>query len=162
MGTPKLTEEKFKSNIKLLYGNKFKLIEFKSGQEKCIIYHNKCGNSFEILPNEFTRERVRKRFLEDLCPKCRKKSEQKSSEIKTKETIKNLTNNKIELIDSFINTHSNAKFKCNICNKKFITEPHTLIQNVRTNKNPDKGFGCPYCSGKYKMTNEEFIEKIKN
>lgn len=156
----KITETTFKEKINQLYGNKFKLIEFKSRPEKCTIKHKKCNNTFEMDTNEFTRKRTINRFLEDLCPKCRKQFEQKSSEIKTKNIIKNLTNNKIDLIDSFISTHDNAKFKCNICDKEFITEPHTLIQNVKRNKNPEMSFGCPYCSSKYKMTNKEFIDRI--
>jgi very-short-patch-repair endonuclease len=160
MGNPKLTKEKFQENILNLYGNKFKLINFESGQTKCTIKHIKCGNTFETFPNEFTRERVRKRFLEDLCPKCRRQSDISKSKKNVEDKLKLLTNGKLTLIGDFKNTHSKTTFKCNVCDKNFKAEPHILIRNVKTNKYPEKYFGCPYCSGKYQMSHEEFVNKI--
>lgn len=72
------------------------------------------------------------------------------------EFLKNakLNEKQIELTSKYINTHTEASFKCLKCNHKWtLTRANTIIQEDTK---------CPRCSGKAPYTKEEFILKLNS
>lgn len=50
----RITTEDFKHTIFELTGNDFELLsEYKTAKTKVLMKHNKCGNKFEITPDNF-------------------------------------------------------------------------------------------------------------
>ena len=70
-------------------------------------------------------------------------------------------NNRFSLLDNYINSTTQVKVKCNICNYIFSIRPASLLNRGR----------CPNCTKINKkkrintwnkLTNEDFINKLKN
>lgn len=154
----KITKNIFINEIKNIYGNKFKILNFTNYKDDCEILHFKCNNTFKIKPSQIYLIKNRNSYLNDTCPKCRKSHLLRSKE-DINEQLKELTNNKIQIIDNnYKNLHSSTLCKCNICNNEFKTRISSLIENVKKNKT--NSFGCPFCSNKHKMTSTEIKNKL--
>ena len=151
-----MTKDGFIKKIKDLYKNDYILVsDFISTQSKVTIKHNKCGNNFDIVANEFTRLRVQERFRK-ACTKCREIA------IPLEEVQKRLdkiTKDRISIIGSYQSTHKDTTFKCKVCSHEWTGNVHYKIQNVKTNKTDS--FGCPKCSKKMKKTTEIFKKEVK-
>ena len=83
------------------------------------------------------------------CPKCSRKASKT-----TKEFIQEMNeiNPSIEIIGEYINVKTKIKCKCKIDGHEWSATPNHLLQ----------GSSCPKCSGKMKLTHEEFMEKFYN
>lgn len=74
------------------------------------------------------------------CPECRKirlREAQAFSDDEFENRLKS-TNENIELLDKYVNTHTKIRFKCKTHNCIFVTTPTNFLYK--------NGRGCPYCS----------------
>lgn len=158
----KTTKDDYIKKVKNLYGNMFEVIEFNGLQVKAKIKHNKCGNTFEIIGNELTRERRQENFKKDLCPLCTSKVMVSKEEAYKK--LEELTDGKLIHIGEYINTRVKTKFKCTVCGHNTETNFHHIFNNMKRKKS-DNTWGCSNCSNKYKKDinsfERELLEKRK-
>ena len=54
-------------------------------------------------------------------------------------------------VGEYINSSTKVNCKCKVCNYEWKSRPHSLL----------RGSGCPNCSSNLKLTNEEFIKRVK-
>lgn len=159
----KTTKDDYIKKVKDLYGNMFEVIEFNGLQVKAKIKHNKCGNTFEIIGNELTRERRQENFKKDLCPLCTSKVMVSKEEAYKK--LEELTDGKLVHIEEYINTRVKTKFKCTVCGNITETSFHAIFNNMKRKKS-NNTWGCSNCSNKSKkdiiLFEEQLLEKRKN
>lgn len=158
----KMTKEQYIKNIESIYGDRYSLIsDFIDMNTKVIIKCNVCNETYELLPNEFTRNRPknRNRFING-CDKCR--LIEKTNELKNEVDL--LTKGKISVIHKGLisNTHKEIDMKCNVCNHTFKQSIHVLKSNLKKVKDKENSFGCAVCSGKLKKNTEKFKKEVYN
>lgn len=151
--------EDYKNKLKEIYHNDYTLIsdDFVSTQSKVKIRCNKCNNIFEIIANDFTRNRNQERYKNG-CKSCYNLHLKKDIN-RALEDLKEASKNNIELISPYINTRVKSLFKCKICNYEWETSIHTICSNSKKNKN--NSHGCPKCSKKIKKDTRIFKEEVK-
>lgn len=156
----KINKEEYIENIKKIYGDKYTLVsDFIDTQHQVTIKCNICGSEYNLIANEFTRnrEKNRKRFING-CDHCRliKNTEE------IKEKVLKLTNNKIKIIDNNLISSNRKiiKMKCNICGYEFNQCIHVLENNLKKSKNKNNFFGCAICSKKKKKNTEIYKKEV--
>lgn len=137
--------ETFKSKLDLLDNNIEIIGEYKNISTKTSFKCLTCNHKWEAQPF---------RILEGHgCPKCANNLKYTQDEYSN--LLKKYHGNNISIISNYINAHTNAKFKCNICEYVWETKPSHLVvtdERFRTS--------CPNCFGTIKRTHEEFIDLI--
>lgn len=143
----KITTEIFINEAKQIHGDKYDYtkVEYKHSQKKVIIICPEHGE-FEQTPNNHLRGAG--------CPRCsaqlKKKFSKYSNELFIEEARKVHKNiydySKVNIIDS--------KTKVTIICSKHGEFKQSIYEHLR-------GSGCPKCSGKFKCTTKEFIEKSR-
>lgn len=77
----------------------------------------------------------------------------KTTEVFLKEYSSKYPNSHITIIGEYTGVHKHIACKCNVCGYEWMSTPHELL----------RGSGCIKCfREKLKLTNEEFIERMKN
>lgn len=141
----KLTHEEFLNKFyeKNKHANDIELLEDYTGTHikikcKCKI----CDYEWSVKPNNLLNGRG--------CPKCA--GNVKST---TEEFINRLQqiNPDIEILGTYVNTHTKIGCKCRKCEHEWTPTPRNLLQ----------GRGCPECAKRVrgKLTTEEFINKLQ-
>jgi hypothetical protein len=154
-----LTTEKFQENVNTIFGaDTYTVIsEYTKSSGYISIKHSKCGNTFDIVANDFTKESKRARFY-DTCPACR--TSKRSPLDKVKEDIRIATKDRLLLLEYGGTTHTPSKFKCKICNYDDIKiSTHSLLGNLKSRSNSNS-WGCAVCSKKKQKTTQEFNKEI--
>lgn len=62
----------------------------------------------------------------------------------------NSVNKNIVPLEKYITGHTPINFECKKCGLKWKAHPYSILA----------GHGCPKCAGKYKLTHDEFIERL--
>lgn len=143
----KKIHQEFLDEIYSLVGNEYSILGYYKGNNiKILIRHNLCGHEYEVVPYGFLNGRR--------CPICR--SLKKTPE-KYKQEFFKATNDKFELISSYVNARTKVKIKHLECGTIFETEPNRFIKKVF----------CPTCSIYNRTYNrkkrmEDVIEEIKD
>lgn len=63
-------------------------------------------------------------------------------------------NKPIKRIGNYINAHIKTEWECEICKNTWMAIPNSILK-----VNPS---GCPHCAGKFKYTNKDIDNKLKN
>ena len=140
------TNEQFKQEVFNLVGDEYTYIDFYRGTHaKLRVKHAKCGNIYEVKPNNF--------FNGRRCPYCakeaRKKAKRKTNE-QFKQEVYSLVGDEYVFLDFYINNHTKMKIKHNKCGNIYKVSPNSFLRGSR----------CPYCAGLIKKTNEQFQQEI--
>lgn len=145
------TSEDFVKEIRELVEDEYTVLgEYVNARTKVLFKHNICGSEYEATPDNFLRGRRCPVCSMQRVSSCRTIS-QEEAEKKTKEASPNT-----ELIGEYNGSKRNSTFKCLVCGNVWETRASNVFS----------GHGCPIC-GKRKsddakrMTNEEFVEKMK-
>lgn len=139
----KLTNDEFIKRMKVINPNIKFLNEYINQQVKIQCECLSCNHKWSAKPNNLLNGTG--------CPICARKRIYVNKTKSHKQFIFEieLINNNIEIIDKYINNHTNLRCKCKKCNHEWYATPSNLL----------KGKGCPKCAGKYRTT-EDFCEKI--
>ena len=143
-GKMKSTTEEFIKKAKTVHRDEFDYsnVEYKNINTKVKIKHNKCGNVFEQTPGGHLNGNG--------CDYCGGTMKLTTSEFIKKAKI--VHGNEFDYDNVFyFNNSTKVNIIHNKCKKMFGKTPDAHL----------RGGGCPYCSGKMKLTTEEFINKAK-
>jgi predicted nucleic acid-binding Zn-ribbon protein len=181
-GCPKCSHKKSKEEMEMLKNNfinslseqkrqTIELMEEFKGVEHPILFRCKiCGNTWKRRPLEIKSRKYpcihcelnRRKQLRQKTKQDNKKINEKRLEEKLKERtiaaeqkfIKRIStlNPNVEYISDFQLGAKKAKFKCKTCGYIWCALKGNIL----------KGSGCPKCKKRYKLTTEEYAEKIKN
>jgi very-short-patch-repair endonuclease/predicted Zn-ribbon and HTH transcriptional regulator len=129
---PRYTTEMFKNKIKELTNNEYELqSEYINTKTNITLIHKKCGNKFELKPNDFISNGQR-------CPICTKEK-QYSAKRKTNDTflkeVFNLVGDEYTFLEKYVNNSTKIKVKHNKCNNEYSVTPIKFLSGRR----------CPYC-----------------
>lgn len=141
-GNPRKTTEIFIKEMKNLRGNSYELIDdYVNSKTKVKLLHKKCGNIWEVTPDDFLNGKN----------ECRYCSTSYQSTEKFSRYVEDISKGKIILIAEYKNKSTPLKFHCIKCDKEFYRQP----QHFKA------GCHCSYCglkarSGKnhYRYNNE--------
>ena len=126
-GAKKLTTMDFKKRVFDLVGDEYIILnDYINAQTKVKFKHNACGYEFNMIPRKFTGGQR--------CPKCAGQVKLSFSEVSNK--IKEVSNNKYELLEYSNNAKEKSIIKHLTCEKTF----NMLVYNFVS-----LGFRCPYC-----------------
>jgi len=140
------TNEQFIKEVHELSGDEYIVLgQYINAREKIKIQHNKCKNSWDILPNS---------LLSGIgCPYCGG-TMQKTHEIFKKE-VYDIVGDEYTVLTNYINTNKKIQLRHNYngCNNYvWNATPHSFLAGSR----------CPKCCGTAKLTNDEFVLRIRN
>ncbi len=139
--TKRKTDEEFKQEIYNLVGNEYTFLDsYVNNKTKIRVRHNKCGNVYEVQPNNF--------LTGIRCPYCSGKHQKTDEEFK--QEVYDMVDNDYVFLDKYINNHMKLRVKHNECGNVYEVSPKHFLE----------GHGCPYCGGTHKKTDKEFKQEV--
>ena len=150
-GTIKSNKKEFIKKSESVHGKgryNYSKFEYENAHVKSIITCNVCNHTFKKSPN--------KHLQGQGCPKCSlktrsiKRSLNKEEFIRISEKVHETGRYDYSNFD-YKGIHTKGEIKCNECEYIFEQSPN----------NHSRGNGCPKCSGLYKPTTEEVIERFE-
>ena len=137
-GLAKKTDAEFKQEVYNLVGNEYIFLDhYVNNHTKLMVKHNKCGNIYEVKPNDF--------LTGHRCPYCA--GYIKKNNISFKQEVYNLVGNEYTFLDTYINARTKLRVKHNRCNTIYKVTPNNFFT----------GYRCPYCNS---PRGETIISKI--
>lgn len=148
MGTKPLTHEQFieKFNKQNKYSQNIEILgTYVNSQTKIKCTCKIDGCEWEGRPADLLRGHG--------CPQCGNERRAQKKTITHEEFITRLhqINPDIEVLGTYINTHTKIKCRCTVCDHEWEAQPYNLLN----------GHGCAKCAGLVKPTQAEFITKVK-
>lgn len=138
----KRTDVEFKQVIFDLVGNEYTFLDtYVNGKAKLKVKHNKCGNVYEVKPNNFLSGRR--------CPYC--SGRMGKTDVKFKREVYNLVGDEYTFLDAYQGALIKIKVKHNNCGNVYEVQPNAFLHGSR----------CPYCDINVKTkTNAEFQQEV--
>jgi Zn ribbon nucleic-acid-binding protein len=125
----KRSDEEFRLIVLKLSEEEYEVLsEYIDSQTNILMKHNKCGNIYQVKPNNFLQGQR--------CPKCQHRSYKKTTE-EFKQEVKNLVGNEYEVLEEYQKANKKILFKHNIegCQHEFTMTPNSFLGGSR----------CPLC-----------------
>lgn len=142
----RITTEDFKHTIFELTGNDFELLsEYKTAKTKVLMKHNKCGNKFEITPDNFKSG--------NRCPFCAGKRHNIDEAIKKSSKL-----NLLLLEDKYVGIFNKMKCTCNAHPEEGILYTSMSALNLGNTCCPK----CRYIKARITETKNINIDDIRN
>jgi len=139
---PVVTDNVFKERVYRQVGDEYTVLSpYVRSTSKVVFKHNKCGNTFEMTPNHFLKDKRR-------CSICSTKRF-KSSKVFEKQFNK-LANNEYILCTPYHKSHEKVVVLHKTCGTKYKVTPHDFLSGHR----------CPECFGKQKKTTLQFYNEV--
>ena len=144
------TDKEFKSEVRALVGDKYSVLSnYVNSKKKVLIRHNKCGRSWEVIPNNFLRGAR--------CPYCSNTYHTKRTNKQFVSELIDLVGNGYTVLDKYQGSDIKIRFKHNICGNIFLSTPYRFLK---------MGQRCPKCSRiesakKHRQTNQSFKNHVK-
>ncbi len=137
----RITNEEFLKKLVINSTHITPLEQYKNNNTKIMVRCDICGFEWNVIPRSLLSGHG--------CPKC-------SGQIRltTAEFAEKLfsVNKDIEIIGEYLGSGEKIHVKCKKCNYEWNPTANSLIsQNT----------GCPKCAGNLKLTNEQFLERMK-
>lgn len=142
--TKRKTDKEFKKEVYDLVGNEYTFLEpYVNNSTKIKVEHNKCGNTYEVIPNAFLQG--------SRCPYCydNGRAKRKTDEQFNKE-VYDLVGNEYTFLESYVNARTKIKVKHSKCGDIYKVKPHDFLSGKR----------CPYCKGNAKKTDAQFKQEV--
>lgn len=135
------TNEEFLKETYDLVGDEYDFLEgYQKSNIKLKVRHNKCGNVYQVTPNNFLKGKR--------CPYCNGGIVYQQNQIEKR--IKELYGDEYTLLNKYENAHSKLNMRHNICGYIWKTTTNNFL----------KGHGCPNCNKGIKKTNQEFRKEV--
>lgn len=135
------TDAEFKNEIFDMVGGEYTFLDhYVNYHTKIRVKHNKCGNVYEVKPNNFLNGKR--------CPYCSSKAKKTNDQFKRE--IYNLVGGEYTFLDPYVNNKTKIRVKHNKCGNVYKARPSKFLSGSR----------CPFCSGKAKKTNEQFKKEV--
>lgn len=148
----KKTTEQFIEEIFLKVKNDYSVLsEYMGSQSKIAFKHNKCGNVFEMRPNDF--------LIGQRCPDCSRKEQSANQKYTHRQFIKkvyDLVACEYSVLGYYISSTDKILFKHNDCGFVFIMQPANFLR-VDCKRG---GQRCPQCAGNKKKTTKKFMHEV--
>lgn len=140
------THEQFVKEVFELVGEEYEVCgEYRGNKAKLIMEHTKCNYRYTVAPNNFLNGKR--------CPKCaltsRSKAQSKSTN-EFKDEVYKLTNTEYTVLGEYVNAKTKILIRHNDCEYEWEVEPTNFISGNR----------CLKCSGRKKLSHEEFVSQI--
>ena len=141
--TRRKTDAEFKKEVYELVGDEYTFLDtYVNARTKLKVKHNKCGNTYKVMPNDFLNGRR--------CPYCA--GHIKKTNLQFKQEVANIIGNEYEFLDVYRNANTKLRVKHNKCGYIYKVTPAHFFSGRR----------CPYCFGTHKKTDTEFKQEVKN
>ena len=141
--TKRKTDEEFKQEVFSLVKDEFTFLDnYVNNKTKLRVKHNKCGNTYEVYPNNFLRGHG--------CPYC--SGNHKKNDIQFQHEINFLVGNEYTFLDKYVNAMTKLRVKHNKCGNIYEVTPSKFLSGRR----------CPYCAGFIKKTDTQFQQTISS
>lgn len=125
-----------------MVGNEYVLLEHYRGTDtKIEVKHNKCGNTYEVTPDNFLHG--------NRCPYCSIKDRSKT-DTQFKQEIYSLAGDEYTFLDPYVNSATKLRVKHNKCGNIYEVTPNCFLKGTR----------CPYCAGLVKKTDKQFRQEV--
>ena len=139
--TKKKTDAEFKKEVFDLVGNEYTFLDsYVTARTKIKVKHNKCGNIYDVTPNDFTNGRR--------CHSCASNARKTNEQFKKE--VYNLAGDEYTFLDSYINSRTEIRVKHNICGNAYKVKPSNFLTGRR----------CPYCNGKAKKSDHQIKKEV--
>lgn len=139
VGLVKKTNNGFKKEVYKLVGNEYIFLDsYVNAITKLKVKHNKCGNVYEVSPNNFLRGKR--------CPYCSAKA--KKTDTQFKQEVFDLVGDEYTFLDTYVKANVKIKVKHNKCGNVYGVRPTDFFSHHTR---------CPYCSN---SKGEDLINKI--
>ena len=139
--TKKKTDAEFKKEVFDLVGNEYTFLDsYVTARTRIKVKHNKCGNIYDVTPNDFTNGRR--------CHRCASNARKTNEQFKKE--VYNLVGDEYTFLDSYINSRTEIRVKHNICGNAYKVKPSNFLTGRR----------CPYCNGKAKKSDHQFKKEV--
>lgn len=145
--TRRKTHKQFVEDISIKFGEEFEVVgKYTLSKNKVKIKHNTCGETFEVIANNFMKRGT--------CPRC---SGYKTAE-QFKKQIKDRSGGKYKLKSKYTGMNNPIEVECKIHNITFKRSPKTMMKGSNS---------CPMCKGELasetQLKPEElFIQELKD
>lgn len=137
----KKTNTQFKQEVHDLVGNDYVFLDnYVNNYTKLKVKHNKCGNTYEVQPNNFIHGKR--------CPYC--KGNAKKTDEEFKQEVYRLVGDEYTFLDSYICSQTKIRVRHNKCGNTYKVIPNNFLKGIR----------CPYCFGTPRKTDEEFKQEV--
>ena len=138
------TDTQFKKEVYDLVGNEYVFLDsYVNALTRLKVKHNKCGNVYDVIPNNFIKGRR--------CPYC--SGNVKKTNTQFKQEVFNLVGSEYTFLESYVGANNKLRVKHNQCGKIYEVTPYHFISGGR----------CPNCVLKDKRkTNEQFKQEVFN
>lgn len=114
--TKKKTDSEFKAQVERIVKGEYSFLDaYKDARTKITCCHNKCGNVWEISPDNFLRGKR--------CPECQNESRalnRRNSLKRVEEIIRQKSGGEFEYISGYVNSKSKVKLKHLRCGKTIV------------------------------------------
>lgn len=140
-GVIKKTDAQFRQGVKDLVGEEYSFLgSYVDAKTKLKVKHNKCGNIYEVTPNNFLRGRR--------CPYC--SGYMKKTDAQFKQEVEDLVGDEYIFLDTYVNADTKIRVKHNKCEHIYEVRPADFLSGTR----------CPYCSGRMGKTDVQFKQEV--
>lgn len=145
--TKRKTDKEFKQQVFDLVGDEYTFLDaYKNNRTKMWVKHNKCGNTYQVVPDSFLRGRR--------CPFCQRKVRVQKRTITNEEFLKRvykLVGDEYTFLEPYVNSRTAILVRHNKCGKISKMEPNNFLSGAR----------CKYCAHNVKLTTQQVKERIK-
>lgn len=136
------TNAEFQQEIYNFVGDEYIFLDYYHGSNvKIRVKHNKCGNIYEVTPDNFLRG--------SRCPYCKNKAKRKTN-AQFKQEVFDLVGDEYAFLDTYVNQRIKIRVKHNKCNNIYEVTPAHFLQGSR----------CPYCSKNANKNDVKFKKEV--
>lgn len=136
------TDEQFKKEVFDLVGDEYIFLDaYVYSKTKLRVKHNKCGNVYKVIPNNFLN-------IGNRCPYCSSNAGKTNAQFK--QEVYDLVGNEYVFLESYINSSTKIEVKHNKCGNTYKVKPSRFLIGDR----------CPYCAGLAKKTDVQFKKEV--
>lgn len=148
----KKTREEVYNAIKESTNGEYELLgDYINSSIHILVRHNKCGNEWKTLYMNLLKGHG--------CPKCgkSKSGKKRKTDLEFKQQLMEKFGEKTIALEEYETDKTKIKFRCNVCNKDFISTPNAIFNSM----------GCPHCAEmsrrkkRLKYSDKEFRDEVK-
>jgi hypothetical protein len=135
------TDKQFKQEVFDLVGNEYTFLDtYVNTMTKIRVKHNKCGNTYEVTPDNFLHG--------NRCSYCAGNARKTDKQFK--QEVFDLVGSEYTFLDKYVNSQTKLRVKHNNCGNVYRVIPNNFLRGKR----------CSYCYGNTKKTDKQFKQEV--